>query len=760
MREKYQQLLREINAASDLEGTLIQIVQGVKEAVPLDACAIYLADHDAEKYVLMASSGIGRYPGGPPRFDQRGGLLGLVTERRELVTLTHASTHPRFRPAHSTGDNRFETFVGMPLIHRERICGILAGWKMVACDFEPEELRFIVTLGTRLASWIYDLAAIDEVDLLLKGVPRQRDYIEGVQASPGLAVGIATVLQVPSGTERAEDRLDPDNDIHEAAFRTAVAAARRELELQERRLADTLPDEAGELLGVYRLLLNDQGLLADTVGHIRTGCGALEAWRETIRHHAGLFERMEDPYLRARADDVREVGQLVLVHLDSGPGGSPLYDERCILVGDRVGITDIAAVPAGQLAGIVCRHGSALSHTAVLAHALGIPAVVRLASLPVDLIQGCLIAVDGDLGHVYVRPSPTTVEEFRHTIRERQVRAAEFDALRGLPARTPDGVSVPLHANISLPSDTRAAIAAGAEGVGLFRTENQFLLNEGFPIEEEQYQCYLEVLKEFDPSPVTIRTLDIGGDKILSYFPVAEDNPFLGCRGIRFSLSHPEIFKIQLRALLRANAAHGNLRILFPMIARVAEVRAAFQLLAESHQELLQEGKVSAIPSIGVMVEVPSAVFLTGKLADCVDFLSIGSNDLTQYLLAADRTNAEVADSNDTLHPAVLHAIQQVIVQAHECGRAVSVCGEMAGDQAGALVLLGMGVDTLSMSPNAIGPVKHVIRSFSIRQARMLAQQSLKLEDGREVHQLLTNALQEAGIAASTRSADHVGTRR
>ncbi len=748
LRKQYQQLLQEIYAATDLDGALIQIVRRIKEAVPFDACSVYLSDRVTEQFVLTASSGLGIEPAEPPRIDGRSGLLGLVNERRDLVALTNATAHPLYRHASGMGDNRFETFIGMPLIHREHMCGILVGWKLSPCDLTAEQLKFVLTLGARLASLIHELTAIDEIGLLLKGANREREFIGGVPASPGLAMGIATVLQQPAASDTVVQRLAADSDTQEAVFRNAVAAATREIELKESRLAHNLPAEAAELFGVYRLMINDRVLLTETVEHIHGGSLAQEAWRETISRHADLFEQMEDSYLRARAEDVREIGKLVLVQLEVRPGDSPSYNERCILVGDRIGITDITAVPPGQLAGIVSRYGSALSHTAVLAHAMGIPAVVGLAALPVDLIQGCLIAVDGDLGRVYVKPSPSTVEEFQYAIRERQIRATELDALRELPARTPDGVSVPLYANIGLPSDTDVAIAAGAKGVGLFRTENQFLLDEGFPIEEEQYQRYLAVLKAFHPGPVTIRTLDVGGDKILSYFPVAEDNPFLGCRGIRFSLSHPEIFKIQLRALLRANAAQGNLQVLFPMIARIAEVDAALQLLNQAHQKLLQEGKATAVPQIGVMVEVPSAVFLTTKLADRVDFLSIGSNDLAQYILAADRSNAEVADVNDTLHPAVLHAIQHVIVQAHERGKSVSVCGEMAGDQAGALVLLGLGVDTLSMSPISIGSVKLVIRAFSTSQARALAQRSLELEDGGEVRQLLMSALRDAGVSA------------
>jgi phosphotransferase system enzyme I (PtsP) len=351
------------------------------------------------------------------------------------------------------------------------------------------------------------------------------------------------------------------------------------------------------------------------------------------------------------------------------------------------------------------------------------------------------MGIDGDRGRVYVNPSQKTVRGLRRSIEGRRARSADLEGLRDLPARTRDGVTVPLQANIGLPSDIHVAIASGAEGIGLYRTEYQFLMSEGFPVEEEQYTSYLDVLEAFAPSPVTIRTLDVGGDKILSYFSVTEDNPFLGSRGVRFSLSHPEIFQIQLRALLRANAVHGNLRILFPMIARVSEADAVRKLLERSHSELLEEGQASVMPSVGVMIEVPSAVFLTKTLAARVDFLSVGSNDLAQYILAADRTNPEVADRDDTLHPAVLHAIRQVILDGHRCGKPVSACGEMAGDPVGAVLLLGMGADALSMSAPALTSVKRAIRSVTAARARTLVRKSLLLQDGSEVRELLTGAL-------------------
>jgi phosphotransferase system enzyme I (PtsP) len=542
------------------------------------------------------------------------------------------------------------------------------------------------------------------------------------------------------------DRQAGDIDAQEVAFRAAVLAVQAELRASSKRLTDVLPKELCELFDVYIMLLGSDSLVADTLARIRAGNWAPGSWRSTISEHARAFDRMEDPYLRARGEDIRELGTRVLVQLQSGLDDSRLYPERCILVGDAISIQDIASVPAGRLAGVVSAEGSAFSHAAVLSNALGIPAVVSLTSLPVALVEGATIVVDGDEARIYVNPSRSLLDAFEQQIERQAMLTAELMKIRGLPAETVDSIRLPLYANIGLDSDIDLARNSDAEGVGLYRTEYQFLSRDVFPVEEEQYQSYRRLLEGFAPRQVTIRTLDVGGDKILPYFPLEEDNPFLGVRGIRFSLAHPEIFMIQLRALLRANAGLENLQVLFPMVAKLIELDEALALLARGHRELLEEGQAAAIPKVGVMIEVPSAVFLAKALAARVDYFSIGTNDLTQYILAADRTNPRITTVNDTLHPAVLNAISMVIRDAHAQNTPVSVCGEMAGEAAGALILLGMGVDALSMSPVSLERIKLVIRTFTMKRSRALADQALGQEDERQVRSLLNNALECAGI--------------
>ena len=465
--------------------------------------------------------------------------MGLVGERRGLLVLSNAPAHPRYTPAPETGEEPFDTFLGVPLIHFHDVLGVLVAWKQVPSQFDAEEMSFFVTIAAQLAKVIYDTASVDEVARLLRTETEENAFIQGVPAATGVAIGTATLLNPLAKLESVPDRHPEDAAAEESAFRAAIVAAKEELSASGERVADVLPREARELINVFIMMLGNDSLVADTLQRIRAGNWAPGAWRDTIADHARIFDHMEDPYLRARAEDIRELGTRVLVHLQSAYKDSRTYPERCILVGDAVSIQDIASVPDDRLAGIACRQGTAFSHTAVLAKALGIPAVVGLSSLPFGLVEGCTMVVDGAAGRIYVNPSHPTIDTFERRIEEQKELSARLVTQRGLPAQTPDGVRLPLYANIGLDSDIGRARNSEAEGVGLYRTEYQFLLREAFPVEEEQYQSYRQLLEAFAPQPVTIRTLDVGGDKILSYFPVVEDNPFLGVRGNSFLAGAP-----------------------------------------------------------------------------------------------------------------------------------------------------------------------------------------------------------------------------
>ncbi len=373
-----------------------------------------------------------------------------------------------------------------------------------------------------------------------------------------------------------------------------------------------------------------------------------------------------------------------------------------------------------------------------------------LTDLVIGNSENCEITLDGNQGAVCINPSLVDIDAFRQRMGEEQAISARLETLRHLPAQTLDGVRVPIHVNL-IGGDDVPMRAKEYEGVGLYRTEFFFIARDTLPTEDEQYRLYRDLLESFAPKPVTIRTLDTGGDKKLPFFTIAEANPFLGRRGIRFTLDHTELFLTQLRALLRANAGLGNLQMLFPMISRINEIDTTLDLLDRAYSDLTAEGFAAAKPLIGAMIEVPSAAYIIAALSRRVDFFSIGTNDLTQYLLAVDRSNPLVQGLHDDLHPAVVHVVGDIVQSAHRRNKPVGVCGEMAGDPASALLLIGLGVDSLSMNPTSLPRVKWTIRSFTMQQARGLADKALKIEKEADTHRLLNHALKAAGLSALVR---------
>ena len=577
--------------------------------------------------------------------------------------------------------------------------------------------------------------------------------LQGVAGAPGVAIGTIVIPHLLADLDDVPDRLVTDPAAEVVAFQAAIAAVEQELREASDRMAPLLPPTELALFTVYRMMLSSDSLLNDTLSRIQNGYWAPTAWREAIQSRIRLLEQAEDPYLSARAEDIRDLGRRVLNHLRAGPTAQwpELVAERCILVAEEMSVAHLAAAPPDRLAGIVCLRGSALSHVALLARAMGIPAVMGLGDRPLGRFEGSDIVVDGYQGRIYLNPDPAMRAEYQQLLTAEAELTVELQELRHLSATTRDGQDLPLYVKAGLPTDIAAAQDCGAEGVGLYRTEFAFMVRESFPSEDEQRHIYRQMLAAFTPQPVVMRTLDIGGDKTLPYFKIEENNPFLGWRGMRFTLDHPDLFLTQLRAMLRANAGLNNLRILFPMITTIEEVDEALCLLERAYRELQEEGQPVARPGVGVMIEVPSAVWQAGQLARRVDFLSVGTNDLTQYVLAVDRDNARVARLYDNLHPALLKAIAHIIAQGHQAGRPVHLCGEMAADPGAAILLLGMGVDSLSAGTVSVPRVKWAIRSFTRDGARNLAQQALALDTTVQVRHLINEALRQAGLGEIVR---------
>jgi phosphotransferase system enzyme I (PtsP) len=450
--------------------------------------------------------------------------------------------------------------------------------------------------------------------------------------------------------------------------------------------------------------------------------------------------------MRERVDDIKGLAQRVLAYLQKNERSLPQYSEKSILIGDMLTPADLAEVPEGCLSGVICARGSSNSHVAILARAMKVPTVMGIGDAPIYDLQDKQIIIDGYYGQVYVSPSPTLREEFDKLLVEEQKLDAALDEIRELPAETVDGHIINLMVNTGLGADISFALASGAEGVGLYRTEIPFMMRDRFPSTEEQRIIYRQLLASFAPRPVILRTLDVGGDKPLPYFPIVEDNPFLGWRGIRITLDHPEIFLSQIRAMLRASEGLNNMRIMLPMVTDVSEIDEAMRLMRKAFVEVHDEGYEIEMPQVGVMIEVPSAAYQARALAKRVDFLSVGSNDLTQYLLAVDRNNSRVAGLYDSLHPAVLRALIQIVEGGHQEGKHVSICGELAGDPAAVMLLLAMGFDSLSMNASSVGRVKWIVRHVAKKKAAKLLQEVLSMESAVMIRCHMELALERAGL--------------
>lgn len=755
MLELLRRIVEEVNNAPNLDQALAVIVRRVKDAMAADVCSVYLTDEVLQQHVLMATEGLNKNTVGQIRMGFDEGLVSLVASRAEPVNLGNASEHPRYYYFPESGEEKFSGFLGVPIIHHRKVLGVLIVQSTRPEKFTEDSETFLITIASQLAGALAHATASGEIERILQQTDHAVDDskpLAGLPGAPGVAVGTAVVVYPLADLKAIPDRKVDDIQAEIELFNRALDTVREEITALTSRLATILPNEDRALFDAYLLMLDSDSLAGETVARIRQGNWAPGALRQTILEHVQVFRKMDDPYLSERADDVYDLGQRILGHIQETNHKQTAYPDDAILVGEEINASILAEIPRDHLKGVVSLRGSRTSHVAILARALGIPAVMGCRDLPVGRIDGRAVIADGYSGNVFVSPSQAVRDEYAQLAREEAELSSELMALRDQPAVTKDGQHVPLFANTGLLSDVSPSLHSGAEGIGLYRTEFPFMTRQRFPSEEEQYQIYRQVLEAFAPRPVTLRTLDIGGDKALPYFPIQEDNPFLGWRGVRVTLDHPEIFLVQVRAMMRASIGLNNLSILLPMITTVAELADSKFFISRAYEELVEEGLDIRMPKVGVMIEVPAAVYQADNLARRVDFFSIGSNDLTQYLLAVDRNNASVAGLYDSLQPAVLRAIYQTVRSAKRYNIPVSVCGEMAGDPAAALVLLGMGVDSLSMSASSLTRIKWVIRNVTERRAQDLLREVLEMEDAQTIRQYLNGRFEISGMGGLVRA--------
>ena len=569
----------------------------------------------------------------------------------------------------------------------------------------------------------------------------------GIPSSSGVGIGRVVLVTSSSDLKMVPERLTDNPSAEVKLFREALKATKRDMRNLGNGLSGKLSAEEFALFEVYIRLLDDRVLINEVISAIKLGQAAPSAWSTVILKHVRTFQKMDDPYLRERAADVNDLGVRVLGYLQAKDKDRAPMPRRIVLVGEDLSATALADIPVHRLVGIISLKGSSNSHMAIVGRALGIPTVMGAINLPWVELEGQELIVDGSTGDVISRATRSVRRHYVQRQREEKLFNKDLEKLRDIPCHTPDGIRFSLWVNTGLRQDTARSLKSGAEAVGLFRTEIPFLMRTSFPTEDEQIEIYREQLSDFAPRPVTMRTLDIGGDKDLPYFPIEEENPFLGWRGIRISLDHPEIFLVQIRAMLRASEGINNLRIMLPMISNVPELDRALQLIERAYQELTQEeGYTIKRPLIGAMIEVPAAVYQVKEIGRRVDFMSVGTNDLTQYLLAVDRNNPRVADLYHTLHPSVLRALKQIYDQASSVNCQLSICGEMAGDPLSTVILLGLGYETFSMSASSLLRVKSILLNVSRKDAKLLSKKALKMSSSKEIITFLAQSLNQPDV--------------
>lgn len=577
-------------------------------------------------------------------------------------------------------------------------------------------------------------------------IPKKQLQLRGIPAAPGIAIGKAHVF----GTEEI---VPHERDITEAEimgeitrFKDVLAKTRKEILAIEKKISKEMGVEHGKIFSAHLLVLEDSVLVKEVISRLTKKRKNIEAvFAEVLNKYISVLAEAKDEYLRDRISDITDVGKRILRNLTGVEEKSMEFlEEKSIIIAYDLSPSDTAMMHKGRVMGFATDIGGRTSHTAIMAKSLEIPAVVGLESVTDVIKNGDQVILDGIHGVVIVNPSKRFVEKYEKEKKKYETLEKELVELRTLPSETLDGKKVTVAGNIELPEDVASVVSHGAEGIGLYRTEYFYMNRKDLPSEEEQFNAYKSVAQRIKPHCVVVRTLDLGGDKFLSQLDVPREmNPFLGWRAIRFCLARPDVFKSQLRAILRASV-FGNLKMMYPMISGVSEFRQANVLLEEVKSDLRKEGiPFNENMPVGAMIEVPSAAITSDILAKEADFFSIGTNDLIQYSLAVDRVNEKIAYLYEPTHPAVLNLIKTVIQNGHKENIPVAMCGEMAGDISLTMILMGLGLDEFSTSPIAVPEVKKIVRSINYYDAREIAEKALTFDTGREIQEFARKKLKE-----------------
>ncbi|MBS0519303.1 MAG: phosphoenolpyruvate--protein phosphotransferase [Proteobacteria bacterium] len=697
------------------EETLAEVVRLVANEMVAEVCSIYLL-RAGEVLELFATQGLNPSAVHRTRLRVGEGLVGDIAAHGRPLALDDAQSHPQFAYRPETGEESFHSLAGVPILRAGRVLGVLVVQNRTRRQYDEEEIETLQTIAMVLAEMVAagHVVSPNEVQQV-DGIGLLPLRVDGIQLTPGVAIGRAVLHEPRIVIQRV---VAEDVGAEQARFEEALASVREDVD-RMLEAHDMQSGEHREVLETFRMFVDDRGWrerVREAIGSGLTAEAGVQRAFDDVRARLG---QSTDPYIRERLSDLQDLTNRLLLRLTGRANGEAgVQDDDMVVIARDMGPAELLDYDRSRLRGVVLEEGSALSHVAIVARALDIPVVGRAPNVLSRVEPGDAIVVDGDSAQVLVRPSEDVLQTVHAAIDARAERRRKYAALRDLPAATRDQVQIGLSMNAGLLIDMQHLEETGADGVGLYRTEIPFMVRSEFPDVEAQAWLYGRVLDIADGRPVTFRTLDVGGDKVLPYVDsFGDENPAMGWRAIRIGLDRPAMLRRQLRAMIQASNGRP-LSVMFPMIADVSELLSARRLLDLELERVRRRG----LPQperlrVGIMFEVPALAWQLDSLLPHVDFLSVGTNDLVQFLFAADRGNARVAARYDTLSPALLRLLHFVVEKVRPAGVELAVCGEMAGRPVEALALLAIGVRTLSMAPGAIGPVKAMIRSLDLAEA-------------------------------------------
>ena len=720
--------IREVMAGGGLaQGRLDMVVRIIAASMVAEVCSIYLrrASGDME---LFATEGLSPDAVHVTRMKQGEGLVGEIVRLGRPLNLSEAPLHPAFSYRPETGEDPFHAFLGVPLLRGGRCVGALVVQNRTARVYGDDEVEDLQTIAMVLSEMVAAGELVDQGELKdVELAPHKPERLKGSRFAEGLAFGVAVLHEAPVAPEQL---LADDPAQEEIRLKVALEALRNQID-------EMLEGQSGlvgvpyEVLETYRLFAHDRGWNRGLEEAVRSGLTAEAAVERARWEHRARLKEARDPYLRERLHDLEDLADRLLRHLSGETQVQRQLPENAILIARNLGPADLLEYDRTRLKGLLLEEGSASSHASIVAKALGIPCVGRLSGLRDRVSQGDAVIVDAEVGEAFLRPRADVIEAFEARAALRAQRKAEFAKLKDTPAITRDGHKITLMMNAGLAVDLDNMNETGAEGIGLFRTEFQFMVAEELPRLTAQTALYEKVLDAAGGKPVIFRTLDLGGDKVLPYMEAQrEDNPALGWRAVRMGLDRPALLRMQIRALI--SAARGReLYIMFPLIASVDEFRAA---RAHVDHEVAWAARRGRPPPqsirVGAMIEAPSLIWHLDALLPMTDFVSVGTNDLLQYLFAADRGNPRVSERYDPLSPPALRVLKTICDACAETGTPVSVCGELAGRPLEAFALIALGFERLSVPPAGVGPVKRMILSTDREAARRSVASLLKGASG------------------------------